>query len=1034
MMFVSPAARGRKQPGALALYRSAGFRAIEPFPTRVAGVIGCVRRCEGAVVLIILLACAAADVASAKPSSIDEWRTQATRIRQLADNDAPAAYREARELQANLPPEATLADKARALNLLSRIEAYLALTEPAAAHAREAFDLAMRNGDRVGEAEADLNIALNSINQGRLDEMVAAIQNSVVVLEGVNRPDLLGEALLRTTAMYRRFDQLDESVAVAVRAMEIARRASSPLVLAYAHQGLAIVYDQSYRFPEAREQYAQMREQARAAHSLLTEAAAVSGLSGMSNESGDRQSAEQLTREALAMYRRVGAPFAASYALFSLADMLARKAQYHESLDCLNEALGIYQRYPNRISQWFALNARSTTYQAMGAIDKAAADAQQAYEIAKALGAAVYLSGSATRLASIAAVQGNYQRAYELALEASEMTVKAARDKAGQRVVQLVNRYESENKQHEIQELTRRSERQAAQLLSRELQQRWLWTVLTGVILALAGVGLFVFRLRQSQHELELRVQARTQELRQQARYLRALIDTLPMLAWLKDTRSRYLIVNHALAEARHHTVAEVEGQSDLQLLPPALAEQLMADDREVMESRQRKTTEECLPNGNGGVWIETYKAAVLDEDGTVLGTVGVSRNISERKAAEAAREVALSEARRLAHQRSQFLAQMSHELRTPLNAMMGFAQILQRDKTLSERAAKAVRVIEESGQHLLRLINDILDLARIDAGKLELVPGETHLAAFLQIVCDTIQVRADDKGLKFVFEPAPDLPETVHVDEKRLRQVLLNLLSNAVKFSDAGQVTFRVTRGSPGDGTTVILRFEVEDEGIGMSERELARAFQPFEQLADSKRREGGAGLGLAISRQLVHLMGGEIRVRSWLGAGSVFTFEIATATAGTQAHAGTPRGTPIGYRGERRRILVADDVADARALLVTVLSELDFQVQEATNGWEALQLVNAGAPSLVLVDLAMPILDGWETIRALRRTPEGATLPIIATSASATAEVAASSRAAGANAFIAKPVQESILLEAIGTLLKLAWIRAAPATPPSA
>ena len=1009
------------------------------FTTRFAEVIGCVGRCGCAAVFITLLTLSAVSVAAAKPSSIDDWRAQATRVRQLADNDAPAAYRQARELQASLPPEATLADKARALSLLSRTELYLALTEPAAAHAREAFDLAMRNGDRVGEAEADLNIALISVNQGHLEEMVSATQNSVMVLEGVNRTDLLGEALLRTTGMYRRFDQFDESVAVAVQAMEIARRTNNPLVLAYAHQGLAVAYDQSYRFPEAREHYTQMREQARAAHNLLIEATAVSGLSGVNNESGDHEAAEQLTREALSMFRRVGLPFSVSYSLFSLADMLGRKGQYHESLACLNEALDIYRHYPNRISEWFALNARSTTYQTMGAIDKAAADAQRAYEVAKDLGTALYLSGSASRLAAIAAAKGNYQHAYELALEASEMTAKAARDKAGQRVVQLVNRYESENKQREIEQLTRRSERQSAQLLSRELQQRWLWTVLTGVVLALAGVGLFVFRLRHAQHELELRVQARTQELRQQARYLRALIDTLPMLAWLKDTHSRYLIVNHALAEARNHTVAEMEGQSDLQLLPPALAEQLMADDREVMDSRQRKTTEECLPNGNGGVWIETYKAAVLDEDGTVLGSVGVSRNISERKAAEAAREVALSEARRLAHQRSQFLAQMSHELRTPLNAMMGFAQILQRDKTLNERAAKAVRVIEESGQHLLRLINDILDLARIDAGKLELVPGETHLAAFLQIVCDTVQMKADDKGLKFVFEPAPDLPETVHVDEKRLRQVLLNLLSNAVKFSDAGQVTFRVTREEPGAGATaddeptpepghlgkIMLRFEVEDQGIGMSERELARAFQPFEQLADSKRREGGAGLGLAISRQLVHLMGGEIRVRSWLGAGSVFTFEIETATAATHTPPGTARGAPLGYHGERRKILVADDVPENRALLVTVLSELDFQVLEATNGWEALQMVQSAAPDLLLVDLAMPILDGWETIRALRRTPQGANLPIIATSASTTAEVEASSRAAGANTFIGKPIAESVLLGTIGTLLKLDWIR---------
>jgi CheY-like chemotaxis protein len=169
-------------------------------------------------------------------------------------------------------------------------------------------------------------------------------------------------------------------------------------------------------------------------------------------------------------------------------------------------------------------------------------------------------------------------------------------------------------------------------------------------------------------------------------------------------------------------------------------------------------------------------------------------------------------------------------------------------------------------------------------------------------------------------------------------------------------------------------------------------------------------------------------------LGAGSVFTFEIQTATTATVAPpAAALRGTPIGYHGERRKILVADDAPENRALLVTVLSELDFQVREATNGWEALQLVQATPPDLVLVDLAMPILDGWETIRALRRTPEGAGLPIIATSASAAAEVEASSRAAGANSFIAKPVQESILLQAIGTLLKLDWIRE-PATPPPA
>jgi signal transduction histidine kinase len=953
--------------------------------------------------------------------SIEAWRAEATEARLLADNDAPAAYRAAKRLQAALTVQATDSDRARVLNLLSRVETYLALTDAAAGHAREALDLATRTGDRVGQAEADLNIALNSVNQGRLDEMVAATQNSVTALEGVNRPDLLGEALLRTTAMYRRFEQFDESVAVAVRAMQIARRSNNPLVLAYAHQGLAIAYDQSYRYPEALDHYTQMRAQARAAHSLLLEASAVSGLAGLDSETGEIQPAEQLTREAITMYRQVGAPFATSYDLYGLADLLGKQGVVPEALRCLDEALDIYAHYPNRISQWFALNARSGDYQTLGQLDKAEADAQQAYAIAKALGEAVYLSGSATRLASLAAAKGNYQQAYALSVEAGEMTAKAAREKAGPRVVRLVNRYESENKQREIDDLTHRSERQSAQLLQRELQQRWLWTMLLGVVAALAGVGFFVFRLRHSQRQLEQRVQARTQELRQQARYLRTLIDTLPMLAWLKDTSGRYLIVNHAHATARGNTVGGMEGLSDLQ-----------PGDRAVMESQQRKTTEECLANDDGGVWMETYKAAVLDEDGTVLGMVGVSRNISERKAAEAAREVALSEARRLAHQRSQFLAHMSHELRTPLNAMMGFAQILQRDESLTERTAKAIRVIGESGQHLLRLINDILDLARIDAGKLELTPSEIHLAVFLQIVCDTIQVKAEDKGLRFVFEAATDLPETACVDEKRLRQVLLNLLSNAVKFTDGGQVALRVRRVAPLEGvkgdSPVRLHFEVADNGIGMSEKELARVFQPFEQVADVRRREGGAGLGLAISRQLLHLMGGEILVRSRPGEGSVFSFEIETLTVRAQVSVRSGPGEPIGYLGERRRILVTDDVPANRAVLVAMLGALDFHVIEAANGWDTLKEVVRARPDLILIDLAMPLMDGWETIRGLRRTPEGAEVPVIATSASTTAEVESSSRAAGANAFVGKPMQESTLLQVIATLLQLEWLYAGP------
>jgi signal transduction histidine kinase/DNA-binding NarL/FixJ family response regulator/tetratricopeptide (TPR) repeat protein len=825
------------------------------------------------------------------------WREEAGRIRVLAENDAPAAYEAAKQLQANLPPDATASDRARALNLLARIETYLALTEPAAAHARQAFELAAANGDRVGQAEADLNVTLNAINQGKLDDLVTAAQHSVTVLEGVDRPDLLGEAMLRTAVMYRRFDQFDESVSVAVQAMQIAQRGNNPLALAYAHQGLAMALEQSYQFAEARAHTEQMRVQARAAHSRLLEAFAVAGLAGAKGHDGDLRGAEQLTREALAMYREVGVPFATSFGLYQLADRLSQQGRHQQALQYLDEAIDIYKRYPNPIGVWFALNGRSADYQALGDIARANADAERAYQVARHLGLALYLSGSATRLASIAAAKGDYHRAYALSNEASEMTAKASREKAGQRMVQLIKRYESESKQRQIDELTRRSEQQIAELRQRTLQQRWLWTVLASLIAALAGTVLFVFRQRQSQR-----------------------------------------------------------------------------------------------------------------------------------------REAALSEARQLARHRSEFLTQMSHELRTPLNAILGFAQILRRHDALSERQARGLKIIDESGQHLLTLIDDILDLARIDAARLELFAADIDLPSFLQVVCEIIRVKADDKGLLFEYQAAPDLPATVRVDRKRLRQVLLNLLSNAVKFSDKGQVTLRVRRAVPSapeaaSDATARLHFEVEDQGIGMSRAQLERLFQPFEQVADASRREGGTGLGLAISRELIRLMGADIQVRSQPGQGSVFWFEIEVPASQIPLRAVPEQGPPVGYLGERRTILVVDDVAQSRTMLLDSFSALGFQVAEAADGAQALDVAARVRPDLIVMDLTMPVMDGFEATRRLRQTADCATLPIVATSASVTGETEARAREAGANAFIGKPIQRAELLNSIAGLLGLTWIHEAAA-----
>ncbi|HEU0201805.1 MAG TPA: ATP-binding protein [Burkholderiaceae bacterium] len=401
-------------------------------------------------------------------------------------------------------------------------------------------------------------------------------------------------------------------------------------------------------------------------------------------------------------------------------------------------------------------------------------------------------------------------------------------------------------------------------------------------------------------------------------------------------------------------------------------------------------------------------------------------RDQLERAVAE--RTVQLVEAKERAEvanrTKSAFLANMSHELRTPLNSILGFTQILQRNATLDAQQADWVSTIEQSGEHLLTLINDILDLSRIEAGKLELQPELIDLPAFLEGIVDIMRIKAEEKRLKFDFDAAPDLPRCVEVDAPRLRQVLLNLVGNALKFTDRGQVSLRVHR-LPGGDARARLRFEVHDTGVGIDPRLLETIFQPFEQVGDTRRRAAGSGLGLTISRQIVRLMGSDITVESALGAGSRFRFDLSLPVLAviTNMPAGE-RPHIVGYRGARRKVLIADDVAANRNMLANLLEPLGFAVQTAVDGVHALELARTAAPDLIVMDIMMPVLDGLSAIRRLRQMSGLMELPVIAVSASALEGDRERSLQAGANAFVAKPISIAVLLEEIGRLLSLDWI----------
>lgn len=372
---------------------------------------------------------------------------------------------------------------------------------------------------------------------------------------------------------------------------------------------------------------------------------------------------------------------------------------------------------------------------------------------------------------------------------------------------------------------------------------------------------------------------------------------------------------------------------------------------------------------------------------------------------------------------KSAFLANMSHELRTPLNAILGYAQLLERE-TLTDRQAAAARTINQSGNHLLTLITDILDLSKIEAGRLDLRPGVFDLPSCIAGIADMMRIRADEKGLAFVCAFDRQLPHTVVGDEKRLRQVLINLLGNAIKFTNVGEVSFAVSTVGM-DAEQSILRVEVRDTGIGMKAEYLPRIFESFEQVGDAERRSGGTGLGLSISRQIVDLMGGKIEVESWEGKGSCFRFEVPLEVVSASAGVDPPTASRhlTGYGGSRLRLLVVDDDLANRGLLIAILSELGFDTDEASDGHSCIEIVGHRAPALVLTGLGLPDLDGFEVIRRLRMSAKTSSLPIIAFSANTSPQTSERAIDAGANIFLPCPIDRSQLMAALKDQLGLRW-----------
>ncbi len=437
---------------------------------------------------------------------------------------------------------------------------------------------------------------------------------------------------------------------------------------------------------------------------------------------------------------------------------------------------------------------------------------------------------------------------------------------------------------------------------------------------------------------------------------------------------------------------------------------------------------------------------------------VRLQQEIAERQHIQAELQKAKDAAEFANRAKSNFLANMSHELRTPLNAILGYAQILKNASNLTERQQEGLETIKSSGDHLLDMINEVLDLSKIEAGRMELQVSDVHLPEFLRQIAEMIRIRAHQQESVFVYEPDPNLPIMVRADEKRLREVLLNLLGNAVKFTDQGSVTLRIANGewrnistpNPSqEGKFEIrnLKFEIEDTGIGIAPEKLEKIFLPFQQAGDQRYAVKGTGLGLAISRKLVEMMGGELKVNSTVGKGSAFWFDVnlpvveddvTPLLSGVEGSAAQPSRKVIGYKGERRTVLVVDDNKENRNVLVAMLLPLGFKIAEAENGQECVEKACKFMPDLILLDLRMSVLDGFEAAKQIREIetacPERSRkMTIIAVSASVFEVTQQKALAIGFNDFLLKPFQAEHLLELLQRHLRLEWIYAEESEKPT-
>ena len=487
------------------------------------------------------------------------------------------------------------------------------------------------------------------------------------------------------------------------------------------------------------------------------------------------------------------------------------------------------------------------------------------------------------------------------------------------------------------------------------------------------------------------------EELANEKHLLQTLMDNIPDTIYFKDSKSRFTRVN--IAQARLLGMSnpdDVTGKTDFDFFTKEMAQTAFDDEKEIMKTGLPliNKMEKIIRSDGWEQWVLVTKVPIMDINGKIAGIAGISRDISEIKKAELElyeNNLALDEARQKAEAatkaKSEFLANMSHEIRTPMNAILGFTEIMA-GKVEDSHVQQYIQSIQTSGKTLLQLINDILDLSKIEAGKMELRVTALNIKNVFREMQQVFSFKMKEKKLDFILEIDPALPDALLLDEVRIRQILFNLVGNAVKFTNEGYIKLSAHKiYTEEDHSKLDLYFSVADTGIGINPKQQATIFNAFEQqTGQDHARYGGTGLGLAITRRLVDMMQGEIHLESECGTGTVFQIvlhhvDVSSAVDNGEEYVDTFSDSIV---FQPAKILVTDDICTNRELVKGYLEDYDFEIFEAENGKVCLDMAKKHRPDLILMDLKMPVMDGYTAIGHLNKLKDVCAVPIVILSAS--------------------------------------------------